>query len=52
MGMDPPASGASPPVALPPAAGEVFFQTGTKRLTKRELQQTVMDLTGVDLGPR
>jgi hypothetical protein len=42
-GHDTPATPATP-------AGSVFFQTAIKRLTQRELQQTVLDLTGIDLG--
>src|SRR5687767_15904093 len=43
-------SGGTGGVVPPPPAGAVFFQTAVKRLTKRELQQTVLDLTGIDLG--
>src|SRR3954453_8692199 len=44
------AGGEGGPGALPALPGEVYFQTGVKRLTRRELRKTVVDLTGIDLG--
>jgi hypothetical protein len=43
------AGGPGNPTA-PPPTGTVFFKTATRRLTRRELRQTVLDLTGVDLS--
>jgi hypothetical protein len=54
-GLDPTVRGGGPgasggSVAPPAPAGAVFFQTAVKRLTRRELRQTVLDLTDIDVG--
>ncbi|HEY0708944.1 MAG TPA: DUF1592 domain-containing protein, partial [Polyangia bacterium] len=51
----PPATSGSttpPPAVAPPAASNdnVFFASAMRRLTKAELRQTLIDLTGADLG--
>jgi hypothetical protein len=43
--------GSSPPAPPPPPSNDnVFFKSAVRRLTKTELRQTILDLTGLDLA--
>jgi hypothetical protein len=52
--LPPPGAGPAvmPPAVPPPPASDdgVFFGSAVRRLTKAELRQTLIDLTGLDLG--